>query len=109
MSEKKRIIEEWWAEWQIKIVEDNSIIWTKKVFKKADGYSINSEKGNLLGKIVEGVEIPLDALIEKDAWSHEHCRLCWSTISEELNDFNEGYTNGNDWVCMDCYNKYLTP
>ena len=108
MSEKKNhITEEWMMDWQKKIVEDESTVWEKKTFKKADGYWIEYTGGKMLGKVLENFELPPNAIIEKDAWNHEHCSLCWETISEGLNYKHEGFTNGKDWLCEKCYNEYI--
>ena len=49
-------------------------------------------------------------LIE-DGWSHDHCPFCWVTICDDpVPEYvSEAYTNGYDWVCPDCYAKYLEP
>lgn len=107
MSEKKRIIENWWVPCQKKLVEDESIVWKRKIFKNADGYWIKVTEGKLLTKISDKKELPPGAIVEKNAWNHEHCSLCWKIISEELNDAHEGYTEGNDWLCEECYKKYI--
>ena len=38
-------------------------------------------------------------------WTHDHCDICFITISQEQTDFvqNEGYFDGSDWVCKSCY------
>ncbi len=107
MSEKKRISEDWWVDWQKKIVEDKSIVWQRKIFKNTDGYWIESIEGRMLGKVSDKSDLPPNTIFEKNAWNHEHCSLCWETISEETNFQQEGYTNGNDWLCIECYNKYI--
>jgi len=106
-KDKKNKVDEWMVPWQKKLVEDKSIVWERKTFKKADGFWIEKTGKRMLGKISNITNVPADAKIEKDAWGHEHCGLCWANISEELNDKHEGYTDGNDWLCTDCYNNYI--
>ena len=40
---------------------------------------------------------------------HEHCELCFETISDKEGYQHEGYTDGKEWLCIDCYNKYIAP
>jgi hypothetical protein len=44
----------------------------------------------------------------KGRWDHDHCDICWQTISE-----NENTTHyiGNDQhpICIDCYQNYVKP
>jgi hypothetical protein len=32
-----------------------------------------------------------------------------SRISEYIDDHNEGFTDGKEWICPDCYEKYILP
>ena len=51
--------------------------------------------------------------------SEEKFRLAFQTSPDSINfnrlsdgiyiDINEGFTDGNDWMCPDCYNKYIIP
>jgi hypothetical protein len=107
MSEKKRISEDWMTGWQKKIVADESIVWERKIFKTGDGYWIQYDGGKMLGKVSDKTKMLPHVIIEKNTWNHEHCSLCWETISEEMNFQHEGYTNGNNWLCVECYNKYI--
>lgn len=44
---------------------------------------------------------------------HEHCILCWQTISDDVNSGdNEGYyffnkkTNQTNWICKTCFEEF---
>jgi len=41
-------------------------------------------------------------------WTHYHCILCW-TVLFAANDpeLSSGYTNGQDWLCSDCYARFV--
>src|SRR6202007_2735444 len=97
MSEKDHLIEEWWVDWQIELVIDAAKIWTLKTFQTTSGFWTQTEGGALLGKTSQHEDIPPDAIIDEKAWDHEHCRLCWETISDKVNFKREGYTDGNYW------------
>ena len=50
-------------------------------------------------------------LIE-DGWTHDHCEICFATISEGDSDDDfetEGYNFENAWVCKSCYQKFIQP
>lgn len=46
-------------------------------------------------------------LLVKDGWDHEHCFLGFESISLDEEDMNEGYTDGKDWLCENCYKTYI--
>jgi hypothetical protein len=43
----------------------------------------------------------------KSKEDHEHCITCWDAISIQPKDNKFGYTNGHDWMCKECYEKYV--
>lgn len=45
----------------------------------------------------------------QDGWTHDHCQICSTTISEVDNEysFSEGYFDSYDWVCKSCYDLIL--
>ena len=44
------------------------------------------------------------------AWKKDHCPICnWELFeSEKEPHHGTGYTNGRDWVCTECYQKFLS-
>ena len=34
---------------------------------------------------------------------------CWRTISSQTDDDQSGYTDGKDWLCKPCYDKFIVP
>jgi hypothetical protein len=44
----------------------------------------------------------------KGGWTKDHCAICrWELFeSNEDSDHGTGYTNGRDWVCSECYDKF---
>ncbi len=43
-----------------------------------------------------------------DGWTHDHCEICYKDLYEiEDPEHGEGYTNGQDWICSECYLKYV--
>jgi len=46
----------------------------------------------------------------KGGWSEDHCAICWWKIYEsDTAEHAEGYTNGQDWLCTECYEKFISP
>jgi len=45
-----------------------------------------------------------------DGWTKDHCAICrWELFaSEGQPDHSTGYTNGRDWLCPECYEKFIT-
>jgi len=45
----------------------------------------------------------------QDGWTHDHCQVCSTTISDVDNEysFSEGYFDNYDWVCKSCYDSIL--
>lgn len=44
----------------------------------------------------------------KAGWKTDHCAVCHWALFESKDDpsHGEGYTNGRDWVCTECYEKF---
>ena|SRR5258708_1417231 len=108
MNENKSYpVEEWRTDWQIELVQDVSRNWTREKFKSVAGFWIIRDGNRILGKTSQHAELPPDAVLDHTVWDHEHCGLCWQTISERNHDQQEGFTDGKEWVCVACYDKYL--
>jgi hypothetical protein len=46
----------------------------------------------------------------RGGWTKDRCRICrWELFeSEDQPEHGAGYTNGRDWVCTECYEKFLS-
>jgi hypothetical protein len=44
----------------------------------------------------------------KGAWNEDRCGICWWKLTD-LNEpeHDEGYTNGQDWLCTECYERFV--
>jgi hypothetical protein len=109
MDGNTNLTEDWWMEWQTELAQDMSRVWTKTKFQKTAGYWISFDGSRLLGKVKENESLPGDAVPEANAWDHEHCGLCFQKISEYPGDQAEGYFDCNDWLCVECFDKYIAP
>ena len=46
----------------------------------------------------------------KGGWSEDHCAICWWKLHEsDSPEHGEGYTNGQDWLCTECFEKFVSP
>jgi hypothetical protein len=102
-------IEEWWTDYQKALVRDRSAVWARKAFKKVAGIWTATEGGRVLKKLIEGEALPDGGVVDENAWDHEHCELCWTTISDYPTYEHEGYTDGKNWLFVSCYEKYVAP
>jgi hypothetical protein len=109
MSKKTTRLEEWWRPDQIELVKDLSRKWELKVFVSSPAVWHHLEQGKLLSKPEEGEALKDGNFLDPQAWDHEHCELCFETISDRGNYQSKGYTDGKEWVCKNCYETYILP
>jgi len=44
----------------------------------------------------------------RGGWSHDHCEICWWTLSEGGDEEHSvGYTVGGRWICSECYGHFI--
>ena len=53
-------------------------------------------------------ENPQDYEIVKTGWKKDHCAVCHWELFESTDDLTHGtgYTNGRDWLCAECFEKF---
>ncbi len=43
-------------------------------------------------------------------WPHEACSICnWVLFESDTPDHGTGYTNGREWICTECHDKFIVP
>ena len=99
--------EAWWTMRQRTLVDDRSRQWREQVFRPSAAVEREVESRRITGK-AEAVPSADDSIIA-GGWDHDHCALCWVKISAHPGDEPSGFTDGNDWVCRDCFSRYLEP
>ena len=53
---------------------------------------------------------PSKVELVRGGWKHDHCAICWWTLWEtEDPESGTGYTDGIDWLCVECYEKLVLP
>jgi hypothetical protein len=78
--------------------------WRKAAWKPRDMF-VNRKTG----------KISLDASLAPDTgrfellkggWKKDHCAICRWELHESEDDHGTGYTNGREWICSECYDKF---
>ena len=53
---------------------------------------------------------PAQAELLKGGWREDHCAICWWTLTDSDSlGHDRGYTNGQDWLCRECYERFVGP
>jgi hypothetical protein len=83
-------------------------LWQKRSFTNVD---IVIAKGT--GKVSFDLTLASDSEnfeLVKGGWKKGHCFICRWELFESQNEADAahsiGYTNGHDWVCIECYEKF---
>jgi hypothetical protein len=43
-------------------------------------------------------------------WNHDHCAICfWDLFQTDDAEHGVGYTDGHDWLCAECYERFVVP
>jgi hypothetical protein len=47
----------------------------------------------------------------QDGWTHDHCEICFTTISnkEGYGDTDGHVAENGDWICKECYKLFIEP
>ncbi len=80
--------------------------WEKRAWAPRDALVQRSDKRIFLyfGQTYDPEQMDL----VKGAWNEDRCGICWWELAG-LNepDHDEGYTNGQDWLCKECYERFV--
>jgi hypothetical protein len=80
--------------------------WHKAAWKQRD-IVINKKNGSLSFDLTLAEDAENFNLV-RGSWKKDHCFICrWELFeSKEDVDHGTGYTNGRDWLCTECYDKF---
>jgi hypothetical protein len=53
-------------------------------------------------------DVPEGGVLVKSGWDHEHCQICWETISQQTNPVGV-FAEPDYWICKDCYSRFVLP
>ena len=100
------IFDGYWGE-RAELVLDGTRNWQRRSFEPSTG--IWNPVSGVLKKATQRTEDPKESL-KSGAWDHEHCAICWTTISRAERELHEGYVDQNGvWVCVSCFETYVAP
>ena len=78
--------------------------WRKTSWKTRDCV-IERDTRNVSLELNLAEESPNFELI-KGGWKKDRCTICCWELFESQDDHGTGYTNGHDWLCLECYDKF---
>lgn len=87
------------------LVMDRQRVWDRRVFEPADAVRFDRDDGYHLGKPTNKA-MPPDGTVLKGGWDHEHCDICWATISPHVDPVG-WFSKPDHWVCCRCYNNFV--
>jgi hypothetical protein len=96
-----------WAPNQLNIAQSNPELWETKYFKASNMLAFHNNDGEIAGRKLIADESVGAGFVVTNGWDHEHCALCWKTISEFENEEHFGYNHDSNWVCQECFDKYI--
>jgi hypothetical protein len=96
----------WWSLDQLELVRDSSQQWNKEKFVLQDAVEVpHTDAIKALRPRREGEDVIDEVLIAR-GWDHEHCFHCWRKILPGEDDNGIGNSDGEKWMCEDCYKTY---
>lgn len=80
--------------------------WSKKTWKPRD-VVVNRKTGQF-SLDVEAGSHSSDFELLKAGWKKDHCLICrWDLFECAEPEHGVGYTNGREWLCSECYEKFV--
>jgi hypothetical protein len=80
--------------------------WEKRRWSPRDALAQRSDKKLLL---YSGQTFDRDQMeLVKGGWKEDHCVICWWKLDDSP-EHRDCYTNGQDWLCRECYERFVTP
>ena len=118
------IFDGYWGE-RAELVLDSQRVWNLQRFLPSDAFATQDGSTRIVRPADSGDReqrrMYLDSEESHDAcdqggarieggWDHEHCAICWETISQASNCQHDGYVDQNGiWVCISCFDSYVAP
>lgn len=88
----------------INLVRTYNWHWEKAQWKPRD-VVIHKETGRVSFDLTLAADSVTFAL-EKNGWKKDYCFVCRWELFESESEHGMGYTNGHDWLCMECYERF---
>ena len=100
--------EEWDAGYvQEQLPEFRKFAWRKRQWKPLD-ILVEISSGRIFFDITLNDDLGFKLVV--GGWPREFCTLChWELNADGGGEHASGYTNGREWLCIECYEKFLEP
>ena len=67
-----------------------------------------TDEGKVTSKYLGQEYDPEKAEYVENGWNHDHCVICgWVLDDAPDEEHNTGYTDGECWVCTECYERFV--
>jgi hypothetical protein len=96
-----------WTPEQLELAQDDTRQWRKELFANKEMITFKVKDGGTIGRKIKEGEDTKGGVVIPGGWDHEHCELCHETISAAEGHPHYGFTDGKEWVCEVCYEKYI--
>ena len=81
--------------------------WVKKTWQPRD--IVVKRTNGLISVDLKLSEDPNTCELVKNGWKEDLCVICESKLFESLEpDHSTSYTNGRDWLCLECFDKFFS-
>jgi hypothetical protein len=81
--------------------------WTKKEWRPQD-IVVRKSDGRISFDLSLAAHDETFQLVQ-NGWNHDLCAICaWKLYVAPEPECSSGYTNGKNWVCLECYDKFLS-
>jgi hypothetical protein len=97
----------WWGDSQLDAAHSDPARWEKQEFEPRDAVQFHTSDGLVMARKLETDEALPKTEVVHGGWDHEHCFLCWKGISQHEGEEQVGYTDGKDWLCEACYERFV--
>ncbi len=81
--------------------------WSQRTFEPVDALAFKRPGDTLVSKATNQ-NMPADSTLIKGGWDHEHCNICWETISPQT-DPVAMFSEPEHWICQKCYDSFVVP
>ncbi len=106
VGEGYRRFDGYWGE-RAALVLDRSRRWKERAFETADAVAYKRPGDTLIAK-ASNQNLPEGSTPIKGGWDHEHCDVCWETVSPHAQPVAM-FSEPDHWICRRCYEKFVVP
>lgn len=89
------------------LVLDRQRCWTQRIFEPVDAVTFKRSDDTIIEKIANP-NLSEGGTVIKGGWDHEHCDICWGTISPQT-DPVAMFSDPDHWICQKCYENFVLP